>query len=135
MVTPPTGTVASASDWLRAGVHAGPAISRIVEPSRVVNGSRSSSLERCMRVPPAARRDAQSYIRLRSGDRATCALAVQALGGDDERVGRMAAQPPGLLGFASGRVSCREAPRAHDRLLDRELLVELAVHDAPFRDG
>src|SRR6476646_807687 len=105
MVRAPTGTVASASDWLRADVHAGPAISRMVEPSRVVNGSRSSSLERCMRVPPAARRDAQSYISLRSGDRATCALAVQALSGDGERVGRLAAQPPGLSRVASGRVS------------------------------
>src|SRR5215212_3119642 len=98
----------------------------MVEPSSVVNGSRSSSLDRCMRVPPAVRRDAQSYIRLRSGDRATCALAVQTLGGDGERVGRMAAQPPGPSLFASGRVSCGEAAGAHDRLRDRELLVELA---------
>jgi hypothetical protein len=98
----------------------------------VVNGSRCSSFETCMRVPPVVRRDAQSYIRMRSGDRATCALAVQALGGDGERVGRVAAQPPGLSPPGSERAPLGEAARAHDGLLDRELLVELAVHDAPF---
>ena len=73
------------------------------------------------------------YNTVRSGDRATRALAVQALGGDGERVGRMAAQPPGLSVLASGRTSLGEAPRAEDRLTGLgELLVELAVHGAPF---
>src|SRR3954453_11811984 len=53
-VAPPRGTVASARLWLRAGVHAGPTISRIVEPSSVVKRSRSSSFETCIAFPPPA---------------------------------------------------------------------------------
>jgi hypothetical protein len=46
----------------------------------------------------------------------------------------MAAQPPGLSLTAPGLASCGEAARAEDRLTGlRELLVELAVHDAPFK--
>src|SRR4051794_20238913 len=56
IVAAPGGTVASARLWLRAGVHAGPTISRIVEPSSVVNASRSSRLERCIAFPPPAAR-------------------------------------------------------------------------------
>src|SRR5688572_29616340 len=45
----PGGTVASARLWLRAAVHAGPATSRMVDPSSVVNDSTSLRLATCTR--------------------------------------------------------------------------------------
>src|SRR3712207_7336017 len=47
LVDVPGGTVASARLWLRAAVHAGPATSRIVDPSSVVNGSTSLRFATC----------------------------------------------------------------------------------------
>jgi hypothetical protein len=47
-VAPPTGTVASASDWLSVGSDTRPASSRIVEPSSVTNASAASSWETCI---------------------------------------------------------------------------------------
>src|SRR3954454_23226107 len=47
MVAAPAGTRASARLWLRASVHAGPASSRIAEPSSVMNESRRSRMGTC----------------------------------------------------------------------------------------
>src|SRR3954470_7706821 len=61
MVAAPAGTVASASDWCRAGRATRPATSRMVEPSSVVNASASA------RLASSTRSDgSEAHLTLRS---------------------------------------------------------------------
>ncbi|MEA2254048.1 MAG: hypothetical protein QOG35_93 [Solirubrobacteraceae bacterium] len=83
------------------------------------------------RRPPSRRRRAPTGRDVASGHDAARALAVQPAGGRGQRVGRAASQASGrrlLPPHASGQLVRPVALR----IGLRELLVELAVHDAPF---
>ena len=72
----PGGTLASARLWLRAGVQAGPTSSRMVEPSRVVNGSRSSRREmHDGRLPPRGALDRAAAGKVAGASRVDVATA------------------------------------------------------------